>query len=271
MKKPATSSATSRIDRPVGTTEQCPRCGAIRTWGVIESRGHRVGFWSECPCVAAGIKTTAQILERAARRRDRIDLGVLAPLAAKPFDVRRLTPSHVYARCLQWLDTALRYDHAPEDSAAALYLYSGTTGTGKSHLAALVAQRAVDRGRYVCVIDEHTYFSQYASLPRDDLDELTDKLARRAWLLVIDDLGRRERATDTLRDAWHVIIDGRHRARGWTIVTSNVAPSSLVARGTLTDATASRLHALTGHRVIGLGGEDQRRVVPSIAEEEAAK
>jgi len=81
---------------------------------------------------------------------------------------------------------------------------------------------------------------------------------QRHWLTVIDDLGQKERASDTLRDAWYNVINPRWLKRGWLICTSNWTPDELVERGTINAATYSRLVQMTHGKFLTFDGADQR-------------
>lgn len=228
--------------------------------------GRPVCAWSDCRCTDAYASRSQALTARSDALRTaagtRSDLGPLTALAATPFDRERLTPPQVLDRVMAWIEAALDAgDAAPSYSASpapCLYFYSPNPGAGKSHLAAIVAARAVVAGRLVAVADEVDYLERYWAASPEARQPLSDLPGRRAWLTVLDDLGRRQSRTAGLRDAWHDVINPRWYAKGWTIVTSNVTPDELLAQGTLSDATYSRLLQLTQRRIITFGGADQR-------------
>lgn len=84
------------------------------------------------------------------------------------------------------------------------------------------------------------------------------ELPARAWLTVFDDMGQRESTGAGLRDAWQDLINLRHGRRGWTVITSNWKPDQLVERGTISEATYSRIVQMTHGKIYTFEGLDQR-------------
>lgn len=161
----------------------------------------------------------------------------------------------------RWVDATLDapvgdYHRGP---AVVLYLYSPGKGRGKTHLAAALAGLVHAAGRLVYFADEIGYIERYWAAALEDKAALSQLAGERAFLTVIDDMGQRERTTESLRDAWYAVFNPRWLKRGWTIVTSNYTPSELRQRGTINDATLSRLTQMCGGRMLVFQSGDYRQ------------
>ncbi len=100
-------------------------------------------------------------------------------------------------------------------------LLIGPTGTGKSHLAQAIGERACRAGHSVCYISAHRMFAQ---LRASRADQSHDKKLLRFTspeLLVIDDLGLRPLEGDEPIDLYEIFRE--RYERGSMIVTSNRA------------------------------------------------
>lgn len=257
----------NHCSRPDGATELCSHCGQWRVWHNVNPDGRPLFAWSDCECTIAALDHHARILDRVNPSRYHpggypSGAGTLEPFMHTPYDPQRCTPPGTARAAIEWIHTAIATgDRAPDyesSPAAAIYLHSPGAGTGKTHLAAYLAGRAIAAGRRVMVIDEIDFFPRYWSTPIEDRAGLLELITMRAWLLVVDDIGRRESRTAAVRDTWHAIIGQRYYQRGWCIFTSNYTPDQLESAGTISDFTSSRLEHYTQHRIVSLGGVDQR-------------
>lgn len=104
-----------------------------------------------------------------------------------------------------------------------LLLY-GTVGTGKSHMAACVANKLIDDGYKVLM----TNFATMVNILQSSFDgkqEYINGLNRYA-LLIIDDLGA-ERKSDFMQEQVFNIIDARYRSGLPMIITTNLTMKQL--------------------------------------------
>ena len=132
-----------------------------------------------------------------------------------------------------------------------LLLY-GEVGTGKSFLAACIANRLLDDG-YRVVFDNAR---GYADMAFDDKEYFTDAITS-ADLVVLDDLGM-ERATEYMKETVFQILDKRCQSGKPLIVTTNLSNEALKApRGVDEERVYSRL--LEKSVPILMKGEDRRR------------
>lgn len=95
----------------------------------------------------------------------------------------------------------------------------GTVGTGKSHMAACIANHLIDEGHRVLMTNFATMVNVLQS-SFDGRQEYIDSLNRYA-LLILDDLGA-ERRSEYMQEQVFNIIDARYRSGLPMIVTTNL-------------------------------------------------
>lgn len=104
-------------------------------------------------------------------------------------------------------------------------LLFGDVGTGKTFLAACVANALIDRG-IPCLVTNFTRIANTAQGLFDGRQEYFDSL-NRFPLLVLDDLNT-ERQTDYMLEIVYNVIDARYRAKLPLIVTTNLTREELM-------------------------------------------
>lgn len=100
----------------------------------------------------------------------------------------------------------------------------GTVGTGKSHMAACIANQLIDEGYRVLMSNFATMVNILQS-SFDGKQEYINSLNRYA-LLVIDDLGA-ERKSDFMQEQVFNIIDARYRSGLPMIITTNLTAEEM--------------------------------------------
>lgn len=100
----------------------------------------------------------------------------------------------------------------------------GSVGTGKTYIAACIANALIDRG-YTCLVTNFARLTNTISGMYDGKQEYIDGLDRFS-LLVIDDLAS-ERDTEYMNEIVTNIIDARYRSGKPLIVTTNLTAQEL--------------------------------------------
>jgi DNA replication protein DnaC len=120
---------------------------------------------------------------------------------------------------------------------------TGTKGTGKTHIAAAIANHLLGNGRPVICMTERNLFAQIQKtyswsndngMSEADVRGVYESVA----LLIIDDLGKEKPSEWTLATLY-AIIDGRYDKGMPLIITSNYDPQNLVRRLTPKDGDKS--------------------------------
>jgi DNA replication protein DnaC len=144
-------------------------------------------------------------------------------------------------------------------------LISGTKGTGKTHIAAAIANDLMQRGTAVICMTERNLFDRIRRT-YDREEHSSESVVRGIYetvpLLIIDDLGK-EKATEWTLATLYAIIDGRYDRAMPIIITTNYDMKSLVERltpkgedKTTADAIVDRLTEMC--KSIEMDGESWR-------------
>ena len=273
---------------PIGTIIACEKCGEPRERKETEpnATGHSIRYWSECACWRAKVNHAATISESAtaairgtrgdeneAANPNAYDVKVLASQAELTLDTFEpiwLSDRYPYDMAVKWLadiqerEVVGNYRAGPP---AALF-FVGEPGRGKTHLAVALLLAVHAAGQKVAIVNEQKYLRQTQSVPfGPPMEALVAEPAERAWLTLIDDLGKQKLRTKKelqeedkarIQNAWYAVIDRRYNRRRWTIITSEKTLDELAAHGTIDDALYSRLYEMTRGVHLRFTGDDQR-------------
>lgn len=237
----------------------CKYCGKPRhTKGlIIAGRVHWYTSGPEpCDCPEAQAEQAAE-KEQAAKladiiKRERVesiikDSGVNARFLLRTFDRFQVTEENQRAlrACKQYADTFRDKLPGlnPEPGRNGLFI-TGPMGTGKTHLAAAIANQLMQEGKpVICMtmidlLDRIRQTFNAASGNRWDDTALSESALLRKYktvpLLIIDDMGK-EPATKWAVSKIYAIINARYEACLPTIITTNYTDSELVRRLTPED------------------------------------
>lgn len=207
---------------PPAPADVCPDCYGV---GIIVPPGSREA--QECPCGAYQRHHVALWGQRSGMpRRHRHHGGFEAYKAATP------TQATILARCSQYAE-----EFSPGTPGMILL---GYCGTGKSHLAAAILWRVIERlhtGTWWNVAD--LFLRLHASYKSED--ESADDILHDAMesnLLILDDLGA-IKTTDHVADHVNRLLNHRLESQGATIITTNLSKSAI--ESTLGERIASRI------------------------------
>lgn len=146
---------------------------------------------------------------------------------------------------------AIKYwlEHFDEmhDEGKGLYLYSGSKGTGKTMMAACIANElicerniTVKFATSVQIINEIK--ATWGKASENTTSKLLDDLVS-ADVLVIDDFGT-EKAKDWISEAFYSIINGRYVDKKVTIFTSNMSIDNLEYDDRITNRIKERNYVI---------------------------
>ena len=144
------------------------------------------------------------------------------------------------------------------DHGRGLWFY-GSVGTGKTTLAMLVSQAALDAGRSVAIYSLPRLLAEIrATFETGSEGSYVDFLDRLAAvdLLHVDDVGA-ERTSDWVLEQLYAIVNARYEDERSVIITTNLERDELVEQ--IRERTVSRLEEMC--TLVPLYGEDARRFV----------
>ncbi len=193
------------------------------------------------------------------------DIATLADsYASDPYDPTLLDPA-LWDDSRAWLQTAHEQNVVfgyRVGIPAALYL-CGPRGRGKTRTAIELALAAHRWGRRVALVNEKKYLHQLRGVAFGPAYEaLVAEPAEKAWLTVIDDIGKHQIASDSdpafVQNAWYTLLDRRYNRRRWTIFTSEKTLDQLLDQGTIDNSMYGRIIDMTRGLVVPFDGDDLR-------------
>ncbi len=240
--------------------ERCPLCDGARFVRVTADPSHP-DFGRAQPCACAARE------DEQARRERLLRYSRLGSLSRFTFDTLlrtgRSSEAAARERYAAAVEAAERYAEQPEG----WLVLTGTPGCGKTHLAAAIAMRAIERGRpalFLTVADLLDRLrAAYAADAELGYDELLAEV-REAPLLVLDDLDSYV-GTAWAREKFFQIVSHRFNALAPTVFTCVRSPAEIDPRlgARLTDPQLSQLWDLaapSAPRYVAVGGMAAERL-----------
>ena len=236
----------------------CPEC---RGTGFVRKRvplGHP-DFGRAVPCSCAGNEAE---VERTARLERYSNLGLLRRMSFASLLAQGRSPDPLHQeRFRRALAAATGFADGPEGWMVLL----GRSGSGKTHLAAAIANRCIERGQPVLFIVVADLLDHLRAAYRPDADEPYDRLfdqVRGAPLLILDDLGA-QAGTAWATEKLYQIVNHRYNAQLPTVFTSSQSLEALDERlrTRLSDPTFSQVCLL---EEIGGGGRSATADILSL-------
>ena len=203
--------------------------------------------------------------QRVERRRAR-SLSAVIPKKYRGVSFDRPPVTDLPAPVVQRVKRFVRDIDANLDAGRGLW-FEGDVGTGKTTLAMLVSQAALDAGRSVAIYSLPRLLAEIRATFEDDSDgsyvDFLDRLAL-VDLLQIDDVGA-ERSSEWVLEQLYAIVNARYEDERSVVITTNLDREEIETQ--IGKRTVSRLKEmcdpvhLYGRDEREFGGEDGRRHV----------
>ena len=134
------------------------------------------------------------------------------------------------------------------DGGSGVFLY-GTKGTGKTKLAAIIANERARAGSPVLFASVPDLMADIRSSFRDGTTSEAVRAVKETPFLVLDDLGA-EKMTEWVGEQLFCIVNHRYNERLQTVVTSNYSPREIIAHMATVDRCGNVIDDMQGQRIM---------------------
>lgn len=242
----------------------CTKCGGIRSEKFeISNTGKVLYFRTECDCQ----KKDKELHERVNRIRE--NCGISERYKNVTFETSKkdvLTDFEVkMKRCKGYCE------HAKEalENGWGIYIY-GSKGTGKTHLAACIANSLMDQGYELLFTNFFEITKEIkATYNRSSSDSEIDLINRVTSIdfLVIDDIGTesmKKNGEDTwIQEKIYDVLNNRYNAKKPTIFTSNNSLAELVNERGMLDKSVDRIMEMST-MILKFEGQSYRKEIRKV-------
>ena len=200
----------------------CPICGQEKTWrkGVIMGAVIRVPIMCQCE---VDLEEEVKKQEEAKAKLDRINRILAMSNLGERFKSASFDSFQQAAgteAC--WAYTKEYAENFTKQTESGICIY-GRAGNGKSHLAAAIVNRVIQRGFTAVFIEVPDLFAKikatYGAEGTGSEDKIMAALSK-CDLLVLDDAGA-EKPTDWVQEKFYQIINARYKNRLPVVITTN--------------------------------------------------
>ena len=129
-----------------------------------------------------------------------------------------------------------------------VFLY-GTKGTGKTKLAAIIANERARAGKPVLFASVPDLMADIRSSFRDGTTSEAVRAVKETSFLVLDDLGA-EKMSEWVGEQLFCVVNHRYNERLQTVVTSNYSPTQIIAHMATVDRRGNVIDDMQGQRIM---------------------
>lgn len=213
--------------------ENCPDCGEPN-WKIIYVDGEQMEVPRECPCrlkLRLQHEETMRNIENR-NEQERIQKLFEESMMSARFKDRTFENFKQYNDSLVFaFGTARKYANNFENVRKLSrngIIFTGGVGSGKTHLAAAIANHLLNKGVKVVFGTMSDFLEKIKEGFTTDSNE-TIKSLRNAELLIIDDFGK-EKETVWSKEQIFKIINSRYENNLPMIITTEFSPKTIIAR-----------------------------------------
>ena len=134
------------------------------------------------------------------------------------------------------------------DEIKGLFLH-GEKGTGKTKLAAIIANERARAGKAVLFASVPDLMADIRSSFKDGTTSEAVQAVKNTPFLVLDDLGA-EKMTEWVGEQLFCIVNHRYNERLQTVVTSNYSPTEIIAHMAAVDRRGNVIDDIQGQRIM---------------------
>lgn len=247
------ASAGARRPEPEAEAPVCPVCGGLGYITYDVPPGHPL-FGRAVPCAC---QAERQAVELRRRLHETSSLRVLQDKRFETFlpDGLGLPPEQARSLRRAW-ERARAFAEHPEG----WLVLRGGTGCGKTHLAAAIAHRLLERGVAALFINVPDLLDELRATFHPEAESSYEERfweLREAPVLILDDLGAQQ-STPWAQEKLFQLLDWRYNARLPTVITTNLSLDAFEPR------LRSRLQDPRLVEIVAILAPDFRRGGPSV-------